>query len=202
MTTHSIMGMKHSWKKIVVALVLVLCGFSTYADQIDIGMFPSSTPNKMEIRLRPDFTIDAGDYLANIQYTIRWVDPTIAITSVDMISPYNMAKQGGPVLVGGYYYQTFVSVSMIPIPATINPFQEVVISTWDFTGGLASYFQLVNDEYMTANNIQYYAEWNGVDRTGIIYNGFVFASVPLSSWAVVISVILMAGTVVFMLKRS
>ncbi|HOW25486.1 MAG TPA: hypothetical protein PK711_07425 [Bacteroidales bacterium] len=202
MATHTVLTNPNRGKKIILVLVFFLCGFSLYADQIDIGMFLSATPDKMEIRIRPDFQINAGEYITNIQYTIRWVDPGISINTVDLIPPYNIAKQGATLLVGGYYYQTFICTPMNPVPATINPFQEVVVSTWDFTGGSQSYFQLVNDQYMLANNVQYYAEWNGEDRTGIIYNSYVFTSVPLSNWAVIISVVLMAGTFIFLWKRS
>ncbi|GEM_PF-3973376 len=140
------------------------------ADQIDIGIFESATPGKIEVRIRPDFTINADETVTGILYTLRWSDPTIVITTLDPISPYFIAFDGTAVLDNGYYYQRFLAIPMLPVGTAIPANSERVISSFSYTGNAGSYFELVDNYWTQANNGGPYIEFMGDDLTGIIYH--------------------------------
>jgi hypothetical protein len=150
---------------IFVCHILIAQGYGT----IDIGIFEAPTPpNKIEVKLRPDFQIDPIETISGILYTLRWEDPTISLL-MDYIPPYFIAPQGGPELYNGYYYQVFAAVPFSPVGLTINPGDEILISSFSFTGGACSYFEIIEDDWTVANNGGVYLEFLGDEVTGIIY---------------------------------
>jgi len=141
-----------------------------FADQIDIGIFESATPGKIEVRIRPDFTIEADETVTGILYTIRWSDPTIVITTLDVIYPFFISYDGSPVLDNGFYYQKFVAVPFIPVGTAIPAGSERVISSFSYTGSTGAYFELIDNYWTQQNNGGPYLEFMGVPSTGIIYH--------------------------------
>ena len=141
-------------------------------NQIDIGIFKStSVPKKIEIRIRPDFNISSIQTLTGILYTVRWDDPTISITTQN-IFPFFVAPQGSPVLYNGHYYQVFAAVPMIAMAMNAN--QEYLASSFTFTNGDCSTFEIIEDEWTQANNGNVYLELVGTEVTGIIYQAMFF----------------------------
>jgi hypothetical protein len=146
--------------------------FAQYGN-IDIGIFEATSPaNTIQVKLRPDFQIDPIETISGILYTVRWEDPTISIT-MNYISPYFVAPQGSPVLYNGHYYQIFAAVPFSPVGTTINPGDELLISSFSFTGGACSYFEIIENDWTIAHNGGVYLEFLGTEVTGIIYKPIV-----------------------------
>ena len=161
--------------KIVPLLLMLLSWMQPLSaqDQVDIGIF-SSTTNQIDVKIRPNFTINSDQVISNIKYSIRWSDPSIVITNITYISPYFLAPQGGPVLSGGYYYQLFDCVPGAPVGSTISPGQEVLVSSFTYSAGSScSFFEIIDsDAWTSANNADFYVELGGADVTGIVYDAF------------------------------
>ncbi len=155
-------------RRIALALIMAWT-LPSIAQQLDVGIFESATPNKIEVKLRPDFTINPNETITAILYAIRWNDPTIAITQVDYLYPYFVALDGDPVTYNGYTYQVFAATPVLAVGATISPGQEILISSFTYTGGACSFFELADDEWTQSNNGGPYFEFLGLDYTGIIY---------------------------------
>ena len=155
-------------------LLILIFTLSSSAQQLDVGIFESATPDKIEVKLRPDFNLAADQTITAILYTIRWNDPTIAITQVDYIFPFFVLQDGEPVTYNGYTYQVFACTPTVPIGTAVAPGEEILISSFTYTGGDCSFFELVDDEWTQANNGGPYFEVLGLDYTGIIYEPFVF----------------------------
>jgi len=153
----------------VVFFLLFGLNHWAFANQIDIGIFESSAPNTIEIRIRPDFTINDNQTISGIIYTVRWNDPTIVITTINNIEPYLVLPMGPPVLDNGYYYQIFGSTPMNPVGTAIPAGTERVISSFSYTGSDGAFFEIINNAWTGANNGDVYIELGGFDRTGIIY---------------------------------
>ncbi|MDD5508893.1 MAG: HYR domain-containing protein [Bacteroidales bacterium] len=159
-------------KILAVLFLLSVWNHWSYADRIDIGIFESSTPGKIEVRIRPDFTIYGTQTITGILYTLRWTDGTIVITTLDNIAPFGVAFDGPPVLDEGYYYQKFWAVPMSPVGTPIPAGTERIISSFSYTGSDGAFFEIINDEWTGANNGDVYLELGGFDYTGIIYSPF------------------------------
>ncbi len=157
---------------LALVLLFLFTGKVLLADQMDIGIFESSAPNKMEIRIKPDFMINADDIISGITFTVRWNNPNLTITSVDPIYPFNVMKMGAAVPDGGFYYQVFGSIPMDDVGTPIPPGTERVISAFSYSGSGDVCFQIINNEWTAINNGDVYLEYNGLtwlDYTGIIY---------------------------------
>ncbi len=158
-------------RKLISLLLFIALIPVVFGNQVDIGIFKSTTvPNKIEIRIRPDFNISSIQTLTGILYTVRWDDPTISITTQN-IYPFFVAPQGSPVLYNGHYYQVFAAVPMIAMAMNAN--QEYLASSFTFTNGDCSTFEIIEDEWTQANNGNVYLELVGTEVTGIIYQANV-----------------------------
>lgn len=158
-------------KGITIFLLLVLFVPGLKAQNIDIGIFESTvTSNQIDIKIRPDFDIAENETITAILYTVRWNDTEIAINT-EFIFPYFIAPQGLPVENGGYYYQVFAAV---PVNAqAIMANQEIITSSFTFTGGECAQFEIIEDDWTQVNNGNFYIEFLGNDITGIIYEPVV-----------------------------
>ncbi|MDD5696272.1 MAG: HYR domain-containing protein, partial [Bacteroidales bacterium] len=154
---------------LVLLLLFLFTGQVLLADQIDIGIFESSAPNKMEIRMRPDFTINSDGFISGILFTVRWSNPNLAITAVDYIYPYNVGKIGITEFEGGYYYQRFGATPGDYVGTVIPAGTEKVISLFSYAGSGDICFEIINNEWTQAHNGNFYIEFWGSDYTGIIY---------------------------------
>ena len=141
------------------------------ANQIDIGIFESQTvTDQIEVKIRPDFNILDIETVTAILYTVRWDNPTVSI-STQYIYPFFVSPQGSPVEYNGYYYQVFAAVPMIAIPMNAN--EEYLASSFTYTDGECTNFEIIEDEWTQANNGNVYLEFIGVEVTGIIYEADV-----------------------------
>ena len=189
-----------SFHYLLVCLALVFSSHALMADQVDIGIFKSeSNPNEIEIRMRPDFTIDAGETITNIQYTIRWRTTDPDITTLNLVTPYNI-PYGAQFTNDGYIYQNFVTAATIEVTDNIDPMDEVVISTFTYPGG-AMYFEIINDQFTIDNEIEYYFEMalTPPDVTGIIYRPIV--SIPLALWGLILGFGMMLAFVIYRFRK-
>ena len=150
--------------------LLILLFFKGYSQEtIDIGINEAVSPaNTIEIKLRPTFTINSNDNITGILFTVRWADPTIAITA-NYVPPLFIMPAGPPILSNGYYYVVFAAVPFVPIGTTINAGSEFLIASFSYIGGACSSFEIVNDSWTATNNSNVYIEFKGNDATGIIY---------------------------------
>ena len=157
-----------------LAVLFLLFGWNHWAsaNQIDIGIFESSTPGKIEVRIRPDFTIYGAQTITAILYTLRWTDETIVITTLDNIAPFGVAFDGPPVLDEGYYYQKFWAVPMSPVGSTIPAGSERLISSFAYTGSDDACFELIENAWTEEHNGGPSIELTGIDYYGIIYAPF------------------------------
>lgn len=158
-------------KKIIICLMLVVFVHTLFAESIDIGIFESTvTSGQIDIKIRPDFDIAEDETITAILYTIRWNDPLIMI-STEFIFPFFIAPQGAPVEHNGYYYQIFAAVPVNSQAMLAN--EEYIASSFTYTNGECSHFEIIEDDWTLANNGNVYFEFLGEDVTGIIYEPLV-----------------------------
>jgi hypothetical protein len=158
-------------KKLIFLLIYLYLYSNVQSNQIDIGIFASSTlPKKIEIRIRPDFNISSIQTVTGILYTVRWNDPLITITT-QYIFPFFIAPQGAPILYNGYYYQVFAAVPMTPVAMNAN--EEYLVSSFTYTYGDCANFEIIENEWTQSNNGNVYLELVGLEVTGIIYQSNV-----------------------------
>ncbi len=142
------------------------------ANQIDIGIYNSqTTPDKIELYLRPDFDISDIETVTAILYTVRWENPSVSISS-QYIFPFFVSPQGNPEEYNGYYYQIFAAIPMNAIPMNAN--EEYLVSTFTYTDGECANFEIIEDEWTQSHNGNVYFEFIGVEVTGIIYEQFAY----------------------------
>lgn len=151
-------------------LLIILCCWlhPLQADQIDIGIFESGGQSKIEIRLRPDFTIQGNQTITAIRYTMKWVDPDINI-SLDYIAPYFVAAIDQPVFYNDHYYQIYLAVPQDSVATAIEAGQERIVSSFSWSGNDCVFFEIVEDEWTQNNNGNIMLELQGNNKTGIIY---------------------------------
>lgn len=185
-------------RPLLFSLAMVLSGPFLHANEVDIGIFQSGS-NEVEIRLRPDFEITAGTNITNIQYTVRWPVSQPGISQLNLINPYNISF-GAQYIQNGYVYQSFATSAIIPIGTTINPSEEVVISSFEYPGG-ALYFELINDTFTDTQNISFYIELDGFgfDVTGEIYRQMAY--LPVASWSLLLLFTMMLAFAVFRFRK-
>ncbi len=208
------MKRKLSGKKIVVILVLLLGSLHLYAqppvDPVDLCMrLASGSTNTVEIVMIPTVNISSPEIISEIRFTICWQVHNLTFTMGPAIPPFNVGLQGphDPMPVSGWYYQTFITQPNVPFGTPISAGQEVVIATFTCTAPQWSFLYLQNDPYMIANNIDYWFEITGDNRTGIFPAGCSSVyispdlSVPISNWPIYLAVALMAVAVIVMIRR-
>lgn len=148
--------------------------FAQKVNQIDIGIFDSiSTNNIIKVMWRPNYDISSAP-LTNIQYTVKWPTGGPSITSVDYYYPYFIVTASPPVLdVDGYDYQVF---GVVPgeVYVTIDEGQEVLISSFTYTGGACSCFEIIAEPPDEVTNGDLWFEIGGSNVTGIIYEGIAY----------------------------
>lgn len=164
------------WKKIASSLIWVLLFHFSFAQSIDIGIFESTeSSDQIDIKIRPDFNIEADETITAILYTVRWDDPLITINTA-YIFPFFIAPQGTAVENDGYYYQVFAAVPVNAQAFAAN--QEYIASSFSFSNGECAFSEIIEDEWTSENNGNVYFEFLGEDVTGFIYEPVVeFGSV-------------------------
>jgi hypothetical protein len=173
-------------------LLLLSLALSTTANAqtlLDIGIFPSSTPNVLEIRVKP--TQNYNQVVSSLTFTIRWQTATGA--SLGAINQQVGAmgagwcpstsiplskSPDGQIDVGGFRYQTINGFGFQQLQEcsfstgyTWLAGQEVVIAQLPIIEGTGCpSFNIVNDSYTTANNKDFYASLGGLPATGVIFS--------------------------------
>ncbi|MCB9170741.1 MAG: hypothetical protein H6594_10375, partial [Flavobacteriales bacterium] len=175
---------RHLWGALLVAAL----GPTAMLAQptVDIGLYESSTPGTLELRVRPDGDFD--QVVSSLTFTIRWETASGAnLGTINQIIDGSLcplltaalSKSGdGEVDNGGYRYQTFNCFSNVQLtscatgPGYMWPAnQETVIMTIPVTNNTGcAHFNIVNDSYTNAENKDFYISLNGLDRTGTIYS--------------------------------
>lgn len=151
----------------VLTIIIIFSFLSAYADQIDIGLFESSTiPGQIDVKLRPDFDIYYPQTITAILYTIRWDDPSITINTQNFY-PFFISPIGQPVEYNGYFYQSFAAIPFNSVAISAN--QEYLASTFTYTNGDCAVFEIIEDDWTQANNGNVYFEFTGIDVSGNIY---------------------------------
>jgi len=156
-------------QKFFLSLVmgLLLSGNIVLANTIDIGIFQSpAAADRMDIRLRPGFSIAENQTITAILFALKWDDPAVSL-GVEYIFPFFIAPQGAPVMWNGSIYQLFAAVPLNP--AGMNANEEYVVSTLIRINGDCANFEIADDTWTQNNNGNVYIEFLGLDVTGIIY---------------------------------
>jgi len=131
-------------------------------NKVDFGIFASATPDRMEIRLRPNYTEVGNQYLTNIQLTVKWPASSgiTALAAEAGIYPYLLSPQGPPYSDSGYFYQIWASPGGNLISWSQN--QEVVIQAFTYATMPCALFEIAHDNYVqNVINGDYYIEVNG-----------------------------------------
>lgn len=166
--------MNQQWIAIVFLFIMLVLMKSTALfgqNRIDFGIFTSSVPEQMEIRILPNYGENGTQYLTNAQFTVRWpVNSGVSsLISLSGISPFYMMPQGLPSIYNGYYYQVWSTPGGNAVSWVGN--QEIVIQEFTYSTDSCVIFEIAHDDY-TQNviNGDYYIEINGnPDLTGILY---------------------------------
>jgi hypothetical protein len=152
---------------------------------LDIGLHPAAAPNTLEVRVKANGTSFNG-VVSALTFTIRWEDgPGAEPGPVDQNIDGNMCPlfrvglavdPEGTQVQGGFRYLTYNAFSFSTLascpsqpgysfPADV----ETVIARIPVTPGAdCGRFAIINDAYTAAQNKDFYAELNGLDRTGTI----------------------------------
>ncbi len=170
----------------VLLLFVLQINFSWAQNKIDFGIFASTIPNQMEIRIKPNYSEYGTRFLTNAQFTVRWPVSSglTSVTSGSMISPFFMATQGVPYLHNGYYYQVWATPGAFSVTWSAN--SEIVIQTFTYTNAQCLSFEIAHDSYVLDSiNGDYYFEVNGIQNlTGQLYHaseGFALSTPGLIS---------------------
>ncbi|MBS1569959.1 MAG: T9SS type A sorting domain-containing protein [Bacteroidetes bacterium] len=157
-------------------VLLALAGSlaTAQAANVDITMVPNSN-GQLDIKLRPSANFDG--LVSSLVFTVRWDAGTEAhlgaIQQADPAITYlPVSRSGGEQDAGGERYQIFVGFGMTPmqwIPTNWVAGQEYTVATIAVTG--TAEFSLVNDNWTSLNNADYYLALGGLDETGEIYGG-------------------------------
>jgi len=158
--------------RFLIPVILALyCTSAVGQELVDIGIFPSTTVNQMEVRVRPNYAEDGSRYLTNAQFTVKWLIssgiPTITMGA--QIPPFSFIQQGPPLTDGGYYYQRYATNSGNAVTWVANV--EIVALTFTFTAPPCPEFEIADDAFVNDIYVNgaYYFEVNGLPKTGIIY---------------------------------
>lgn len=211
MRLQSTMKRKLFGSTVVAIFASLLSSFSLFAqpvDPIDLCMrLPDPLTNEVEIVMRPTTNLLATENITEIRFTIWWQQPLLTVIPDPEINPFNVEPvPGGPVPYGGYYYQTFQTLSDELLGFPVSAGEEVVIATFTVSAPLWSFIYLSDNAYIMDHNLQYYYELDGGDRTGVIYCDSVQITpdltVPLSNWPIYLSLLLMAGVIIVFMFRK
>lgn len=153
-------------------MFILLWTGSLNAEQIDIGIFESSIPGRFDIKIKPDFVIQANQAITAIRYTLRWSDADISLNN-HRISPFNLSPVGSPQYHNGYHYQIFLALPLSPVGTAIEAGEERTIASFSFDGDYCDTFEVIADEWTSENLGNPILELQGTIRTGIIYEGTV-----------------------------
>lgn len=177
----------------ILLLILIWSAPILIAQQVDIGIFYSGS-EQLEVRIKPDQLIEAGTFITELRYTVRYPDnPSVGIHSLQTVSPYNIGF-GHLLTEAGYRYQNFIRIEPFMLNESIQAGEEVVVSVFSFSGR-ANDFNLTADHVVLANNLEYYYEWEGAEAYGIIYNDEPVA-IPIGNPAIYIGFVFMLGFIV------
>ncbi len=137
-------------------------------NKIDFGLFIANIPNKIEVRIKPNYTI--SNNMTNTQFTVKWPISSGITSLIDGadVSSFAMAQQGPPYINNGYYYQVWVNTAQGVVALIAN--QEIVIHSFAYAGLECPIFEIASDPYVYSINGDAYIEMFGANRTGIIYN--------------------------------
>ncbi len=138
-------------------------------EKINLGIYNNTSLGRIEIKMKPNYNITTNDIISEIKFTLRWVSSGISLIPQPPIAPFNLSPQGGPVKSGSYYYQTFIAILGNNFIQSINAGQEVIIAILDYKSKYKTTIAMVSDAYTKANNLDYYFEVNGLNKTGTIY---------------------------------
>jgi hypothetical protein len=131
--------------------------------------------NEVEVRIRPDATFNG--VFSSIVFTLRWdVGESLSLGDVLQDIPQlqycTITKSGTEQVSGPSRYQIFVGFGSIPL-TSLSTFwqadQEVVLCRIPIVG-TAGPISLMEDNWTTSNNGDFYTSLNGEDRTGLIYS--------------------------------
>ncbi len=155
----------------ILNLLFLSIGSAWAQERVDIAIFPSSTIDQMEIRIRPSYAEAGTRYLTNAQFTIKWpVSSGInTITAGGPVFPYLLTPQGNPLTHDGYYYQSFATSGGFAISWAAGV--EIVVQTFTFTSPPCPVFEIADDAFVQSIEVNggFYFEINGADKTGDIY---------------------------------
>lgn len=181
--------------KLVLSILLMFVlqiNFIFGQNKIDIGLFTSSMPNQMEVRIKPNYAVSSS--MTNTQFTVKWPISS-GITSLtdgpDVIS-FMMAQQGPPYTNNGYYYQVWVNIAQGSVVWTAN--QEIVIHSFTYSGLECPIFEIASDAYVYSINGDSYIAIFGANRTGIIYNPTASSAIQEAPGIITGEEIVNAGT--------
>ena len=168
-----------------MALCCALPASAVAQPVLDIGLFPASAPNTLEVRVKANGS-SFDQVVSGLTFTIRWnaasgAQPGAIIQNIDgnLCPLFRVALAADPAgvqTVGGSRYLTYngfstATLSSCPaspgysFPADV----ETVIARIPVTPGAdCALFAIVNDGYTAAENKDFFAELNGLDRTGQI----------------------------------
>ena len=173
----------------LLALVVSTTAFGQ-TTSLDIDLRQVGTSNTLEVFLRPNGASFSGT-VSLLSFTIRWRNQagTLSAAAVGSAStaafcPANLPNQslllggGGTATDGTYKYRSYTAVGVLPLSApTVNGGcnNSLPVGVWTSIATIpvtgitqCAEFAIVNDAHTATTNGDYYAELDGITRTGII----------------------------------
>jgi hypothetical protein len=166
--------MKHSLRTFIFTLPMVLAVVGQAQTIMDITMVPGMN-NDLEVKLRPDTDFDG--VVAGMVFTIRWSNASGAnigaIAQETLASDVcHVSKSGPEQVIGDYRYQVLVAFGITPlteIPYVMTGAVEFTLCTLSVVNA-TDVFYIVNDDWTSVNNADYFVSLNGANATGVIYD--------------------------------
>ena len=154
--------------KNLLYIFLFLWGVPVFSQPL-VDICLNNTGTTLEVIITPDGSFQG--VVSNIQFTIKSADPTVTFGSpVNSFGYITMAKAGAETTVASDVYHKFAGFGFVNMSffTTTWAANTAIILCTITPSSLATTFEIADDSWTSINNGDYYAELNGLEKTGVI----------------------------------
>ena len=159
--------------RIIHLVPAIICGFMAQAQEIDLSLHATATPDSFEVRA----TATSGEFITipNAVFTLRWELASGGVANNgDVRRPcpaFPLYNYGGTVDIGAYRYMTLVMIGdrwMGDVGCSIGVEGTVLCGVRIREMSGCRSVSLVQNAYTGMNNLDYFFSVGGIDATGSI----------------------------------
>ncbi len=157
---------------ISIIVTLLSCEATFAQETVDLGVFQGMNEDTIAVKVRPNYQVTSQS-LTNIVFSIRWS----GFSQVNELIPHNstvnftyfIQPQGEVQLVNGYKYQIFAAAFGTSVTWDSLTEYRVLELQPDNPDSECTNYELIDDDWTSQNNGQFYIEFYGNNKTGIFY---------------------------------